>query len=142
MAKVELGVTHDAHESRHLPRHIARLRAGKYTQDEIKLTIDKLIKEKEALVEKHKVCCEELDIPVDLDYTEVPELTKEEAAKYKYTEHLEPIDFLFIKKLEMSYNYSFYEAPKKEHLHVGTMLLQHCINELNWAIAEFAAYLK
>lgn len=140
MAKKELGSTHAAHETRHLPFHMAKLRAGEMSQEEIKETIQEITEERDQLAEKYGMCCAHLNINGEIK-CDVPQFTTVEAKNIQYIQDLEIDDFFFVKQLETHYEYGT-KAPENRHLHVGIMLLQACIFELNYALGELKAYQK
>ena len=139
MNKKALGSTHAAHETRRLPLHMAKLRAGEMDRAEIEETIKEIMYEREQLVEKYGMCCAHLSLNGEIE-CKVPRVTIESAKDFQYMEHLEIDDFFFVKQLETHYEYGT-QAPQDRHLHVGTMLLQACIYELNYALGELNAHL-
>lgn len=138
MSKEIVGSTHAAHEVRHLEEKMKAVRNGKKDKEEIRVLISKIEKERYELTEKYADCCSFLGINNNLQL-DVPRLSIEQADKYVYMDGLEPMDFLFVSKLETYYQYGT-PAPQKEHLRTGTMLLQACINELTWALGELNAH--
>lgn len=138
MSKEIVGSTHAAHEVRHLVEKMQAVRNGKKDKEEIRDLISKIESERCKLAEKYADCCSYLGINNNLKL-DVPRLTIDQADKYVYIDGLEPMDFLFISKLETHYQYGT-QAPQKEHLRTGTMLLQACINELTWALGELNAH--
>lgn len=133
-----VGSTHAAHETRHLARKMQEVRDGSKCKEDIQKLIQKIEDERKKLSEKYEDCCSYLRIQDDLEL-DIPELSVTEAEKHKYIDGLEPMDFLFISKLETHYSYGT-KPPMDEHLHTGMMLLKACINELTWALGELQAY--
>lgn len=133
-----VGSTHAAHEMRHLARKMQEVRDGIKCTEDIRQLILKIKDEREKLSEKYEDCCSYLNMQNDLEM-DIPELSVTEAEKHKYLDGLEPMDFLFISKLETHFSYGT-KPPMDEHLHTGMMLLKACINELSWALGELEAY--
>lgn len=133
-----VGNTHAAHEVRHLARKMQEVRNGCKNAKNVQEFILKVEDERKKLSEKYEDCCLYLSMQNDLEL-DVPKLSISEAEKHKYLEGLEPMDFLFISKLETHYSYGT-KPPMEEHLHTGMMLLKACINELTWALGELQAY--
>lgn len=138
MSHEKLGSTHAAHEMRHLARKMQEVRNESKCTEDIQKLIQKIENERKELSEKYEDCCSYLKMKNDLELN-IPELSIEEAEKYNYLEGLDPMDFLFISKLETHYSYGT-KPPMDEHLHTGMMLLKACINELTWALGELQAY--
>lgn len=133
-----VGNTHAAHETRHLARKMQEIREKGWSKKDIKKLIQKIEDERNKLSEKYEDCCSYLNIENNLDMN-VPKFSAGEAKKHQYLDGLEPMDFLFISKLETHYSYGT-QPPMKEHLHTGMMLLKACINELTWALGELQTY--
>lgn len=138
MSQEIVGSTHAAHETRHIARKMQEVRNGSKSKEEIQSLILKIEDERKKLSDKYEDCCSYLGIQNDLEL-DIPELSSEEAEKYKYIDGLEPMDFLFISKLETHYSYGT-NPPMPEHLHTGMMLLKACINELTWALGELMTH--
>lgn len=134
-----MGNTHVAHETRHLARKMQLVRDGKYNIAEMEAYREKIKDERDSLITRLKDSWSYLKGERIFDFT-IPDLTKAEAAKHMYMIGLEPSDFLSSSKLQMHYMYGL-PAPTEEHLHTATMLLQACIRDLGWAIAEINTYL-
>lgn len=139
-----VGITHSAHEARHVSRKMEEVREGKTSFSEIKKYRKKLINEREVLISRFKDCWAYLGNREKrvLQYENIPTLTKEEARKHIYLKGYDVSDFDYIKRVELAYQYPIPSGPQKEHVGPCSMLLQAAINDLTWAIAELNAYLE